>query len=130
MDVYNSVSAIPDSGLPAHLKSTVNGADAAKVFSDVSSMPAPTVMGRLPLSLDPHGLWGPSEPEVHRERRRRRQGAPGRALSAGVHGTGRLRFGLGHYGLWSLCVPEVYLSGLTTVVMCLAPSRKRPASPD
>ena len=45
MDVYNSVSAIPDSGLPAHLKSTVNGADAAKVFSDVSSMPAPTVMG-------------------------------------------------------------------------------------
>merc|ERR1712087_917074 len=33
MDVYNSVSAITDSGVPAYLKSTVNGADAEKAYS-------------------------------------------------------------------------------------------------
>merc|ERR1712066_26217 len=33
MDVYNSVSAITDSGVPAYLKSTVNGADADKAYS-------------------------------------------------------------------------------------------------
>merc|ERR1712243_348402 len=30
MDVYNSVSSITDSGVPAYLKSLVNGADAEK----------------------------------------------------------------------------------------------------
>ena len=33
MDVYNSVSAITDSGVPAYLKSLVNGADADKALS-------------------------------------------------------------------------------------------------
>merc|ERR1712118_449987 len=33
MDVYNSVSSITDSGVPAYLKSTVNGADAEKAYS-------------------------------------------------------------------------------------------------
>merc|ERR1712217_728449 len=33
MDVYNSVSAITDSGAPAYLKSLVNGADAEKAYS-------------------------------------------------------------------------------------------------
>merc|ERR1712070_1263070 len=33
MDVYNSVSAITDSGVPAYLKSTVNGGDAEKAYS-------------------------------------------------------------------------------------------------
>merc|ERR1711907_904528 len=33
MDVYNSVSGITDSGVPAYLKSTVNGADADKAYS-------------------------------------------------------------------------------------------------
>merc|ERR1719288_399380 len=33
MDVYNSVSAITDSDVPAYLKSTVNGADAEKAYS-------------------------------------------------------------------------------------------------
>merc|ERR1711998_537401 len=33
MDVYNSVSSITDSGVPAYLKSTVNGADADKAYS-------------------------------------------------------------------------------------------------
>merc|ERR1712224_707050 len=33
MDVYNAVSGITDSGVPAYLKSTVNGADADKAYS-------------------------------------------------------------------------------------------------
>merc|ERR1712083_1183992 len=33
MDVYNSVSAITDPGVPAYLKSLVNGADADKAYS-------------------------------------------------------------------------------------------------
>merc|ERR1711972_112939 len=33
MDVYNSVPSITDSGVPAYLKSTVNGADAEKAYS-------------------------------------------------------------------------------------------------
>merc|ERR1712232_1292608 len=33
MDVYNAVSGITDSGVPAYLKSTVNGADAEKAYS-------------------------------------------------------------------------------------------------
>merc|ERR1712217_739246 len=33
MDVYNSVSAITDSGVPAYMKSLVNGADAEKAYS-------------------------------------------------------------------------------------------------
>merc|ERR1711920_660544 len=33
MDVYNSVSAITDPGVPAYLKSTVNGADAEKAYA-------------------------------------------------------------------------------------------------
>jgi len=33
MDVYNSVSSITDSGVPAYLKSLVNGADAEKAYS-------------------------------------------------------------------------------------------------
>merc|ERR1719464_2167152 len=33
MDVYNSVSALTDPGVPAYLKSTVNGADAEKAYS-------------------------------------------------------------------------------------------------
>merc|ERR1712176_296177 len=33
MDVYNSVSAITDPGVPAYLKSLVNGADAEKAYS-------------------------------------------------------------------------------------------------
>merc|ERR1712160_153244 len=33
MDVYNSVSSITDSGVPAYLKSLVNGADAEKACS-------------------------------------------------------------------------------------------------
>merc|ERR1719281_1687381 len=33
MDVYNSVKAIPDPGVPAYLKSLVNGADANKAYS-------------------------------------------------------------------------------------------------
>merc|ERR1712113_550849 len=32
MDVYNSVSSITDSGVPAYLKSTVKGADAEKAY--------------------------------------------------------------------------------------------------
>merc|ERR1712100_747775 len=33
MDVYNSVSSITDSGVPAYLKSLVNGADAEKAYA-------------------------------------------------------------------------------------------------
>merc|ERR1711963_781874 len=33
MDVYNSVSAITDPGVPAYMKSLVNGADAEKAYS-------------------------------------------------------------------------------------------------
>merc|ERR1712050_100604 len=33
MDVYNAVSGITDSAVPAYLKSTVNGADAEKAYS-------------------------------------------------------------------------------------------------
>merc|ERR1719231_782166 len=33
MDVYNSVSSITDSGVPAYMKSLVNGADAEKAYS-------------------------------------------------------------------------------------------------
>lgn len=33
MDVYNSVSAITDSGVPAYMKSLVNGADAEKAYA-------------------------------------------------------------------------------------------------
>merc|ERR1719440_2163773 len=33
MDVYNAVSGITDAGVPAYLKSTVNGADADKAYS-------------------------------------------------------------------------------------------------
>merc|ERR1712178_517126 len=33
MDVYNAVSGITDSGVPAYLKSTVNGADADKAYA-------------------------------------------------------------------------------------------------
>merc|ERR1712007_416543 len=33
MDVYNSVSSITDPGVPAYLKSLVNGADADKAYS-------------------------------------------------------------------------------------------------
>merc|ERR1712228_954018 len=33
MDVYNSVSSITDSGVPAYLKSLVNGADAEKAYT-------------------------------------------------------------------------------------------------
>merc|ERR1712139_485862 len=33
MNVYNSVSSITDSGVPAYLKSTVNGADAEKAYA-------------------------------------------------------------------------------------------------
>merc|ERR1711998_471188 len=33
MDVYNAVSGITDPGVPAYLKSTVNGADAEKAYS-------------------------------------------------------------------------------------------------
>merc|ERR1712228_369181 len=33
MDVYNSVSAITDPGVPAYLKSLVNGADAEKAYA-------------------------------------------------------------------------------------------------
>merc|ERR1712151_676907 len=33
MDVYNSVSAITDSGVPAYMKSLVNSADAEKAYS-------------------------------------------------------------------------------------------------
>ena len=45
LDVYNSVSAITDFGVPAYLKSTVNGADAEKALLDAPSMPESTVMG-------------------------------------------------------------------------------------
>jgi hypothetical protein len=33
MDIYNSVSSITDSGVPAYLKSTVNGGDAEKAYA-------------------------------------------------------------------------------------------------
>jgi len=33
MDVYDSVSSITDSGVPAYLKSLVNGADAEKAYA-------------------------------------------------------------------------------------------------
>merc|ERR1712050_638560 len=33
MDVYNAVQGITDAGVPAYLKSTVNGADAEKAYA-------------------------------------------------------------------------------------------------
>ena len=33
MDVYNSVSSITDSGVPAYFKSLVNGSDAEKAYA-------------------------------------------------------------------------------------------------
>merc|ERR1711967_201526 len=45
MDVYNSVSSITDSGVPAYLKSLVNGADAdAALGRVVASVPTSKVM--------------------------------------------------------------------------------------
>ena len=57
-DVYNSVSAITDSDLPAYLKSTVNGATAEKAYS--VSLPFQDVVKKTRVSLPGAAAAAPS----------------------------------------------------------------------
>ena len=57
-DVYNSVSAITDSDLPAYLKSTVNGATAEKAYS--VSLPFKDVVKKTRVSLPGAAAAAPS----------------------------------------------------------------------